>query len=370
MLEIQKLIALRNIPSLFSESEKNKISGVITDPDIFAAKRQELLTVLDNEIYGTAPSAPKDLTVKKTDISRKISDFSGKAAVSELEISFGTDKGIFSFKATEVVPVSEVPVPVFVFGNFRPDVPDRYYPAEEIIDSGCAVVVFDFNDVTLNKDDKFSSGLAAMYERSRYSWGKIRMWAWAESRIMDYLMTCDYADKKRIASVGHSRLGKTALVCAAYDDRFSLACGNNSGCSGDALTRCKKGERVRQITDNFPYWFCDNYRKYRDREDEMPFDQHFLLAAIAPRRISLGAAFEDEWADPDSQYLSACAASEIYEKMGLKGFVHPDRLPMPGDRFASGEITYHLRSGKHFFSRTDWLVYIDEIKKSVVQLKN
>ena len=360
MIVIEQLLRQRNLPEIFPKSEKSDFE---LTSNYLVERRKEILSLLSHEIYGTAPEAPENVTVKKTDASQKYSDFAGKANVSDLVISFETETGMFSFGAVEIVPKIKEKVPVFVFGNFRGDVPDRYLPAEEIIDNGCGVIVFDFNNVTADKEDGFSSGLAAMYDRKKYSWGKIRMWAWAESRIMDYLMTCDYADKSKIAVVGHSRLGKTALVCAAYDQRFSLACGNNSGCAGDALTRGKKGERVRQITDNFSYWFCENYRKYRDNEENMPFDQHFLLAAVAPRKIALGAAFEDEWADPDSQYLSACSASEVYEKYGFAGLVHPDRLPFIGDRFSGGQICYHLRAGKHFFSRTDWLVYLDEIKK-------
>jgi hypothetical protein len=176
---------------------------------------------------------------------------------------------------------------------------------------------------------------------------------------MDYLETTDYADLTKVAVTGHSRLGKTSLVCAAFDKRFTAACANNSGCSGDAITRNKKGEHVVNITKNFPFWFCDKYRDYVDNEDALPFDQHFLVGAIAPRRVSLGAAVQDEWADPDSQYLSACAASKVWEMLGEKGFEHPDRLPRVEEYFEGGKLCYHLRDGAHFYSRTDWLVYLD-----------
>ena len=141
-----------------------------------------------------------------------------------------------------------------------------------------------------------------------------------------------------------------------------MACANDSGCSGDAITRNKKGEHIADITRNFPFWFCDNYKKYVNKEDELPFDQHFLVGAIAPRRVSLGAAVDDEWADPDSQYLSACAASKAWEMLGETGLEHPDRLPRPEEYFEGGKLCYHLRNGAHFYSRTDWLVYIDAIK--------
>ena len=95
----------------------------------------------------------------------------------------------------------------------------------------------------------------------------------------------------------------------------------------------------------------------------MPFDQHLLVAAVCPRKVAIGTALEDEWADPESQYLSACAASPVWEVNGGTGFIHPDRLPVPGDIFGDGDIQYHLRAGGHAMLRGDWMKYIDFMLK-------
>lgn len=356
MSVIEKLLDDRRLPDVLRFKD-----GRAVTPDTWDERRAEILSILEEEIYGKAPEAPK-ITVTKADGKPRFSDFAGKAVSTELTISFDTEKGKFSFPVAEIRPKKDGRVPVIVLVNFRSDIPDRYCPVEEIIDRGCAVLRIYYNDIAFDGNDGFAGGLASMYDRSVYTWGKIRMWAWAASRVMDYLQTTDYADLDRTAVTGHSRLGKTSLVCAAFDTRFKLACANNSGCSGDAITRDKKGEKIRQITKNFPYWFCDKYRDYVDKEHELPFDQHFLVAAIAPRRVNLGAAIDDEWADPDSQYLSACAASRAWELLGKKGFEHPDRLPRPEEYFEEGNLCYHLRNGAHFYSRTDWLVYLDSIE--------
>ncbi len=350
MSVISDVLKERNIPALMRFAD-----GRAVTEENFEERRTEMVEILRNEIYGKEPPAPKK--VKRTVKTHKEKDFAGKGDVYESVISFDTDKGEFSFPVTEVVPSGKKGCPLFIMINFRPDVPDRYLPAEQILDSGCAVISIYYNDITEDKDDGFTSGLAAMYDRTRYDWGKIAMWAWAASRVMDCVSELGYADKARVAVVGHSRLGKTALVCASRDTRFYAACANDSGCSGDAITRGKVGEQISDITARFPMWFCEKYRSYAKRTEDMPFDQHFLVASIAPRKVMLGAALEDTWADPASQYLSACAASEAWETLGLKGFVHPDRLAEVGDDLFDGEVGYHLRSGTHFFSCDDWKVY-------------
>ncbi len=351
MTTVEELLAERRLPALLKMED-----GTPVTREGWEQRRVELVDILCREVYGVAPPAPAAVRVTEQKCKKK--DYAGKGTVRDLTLSFDTDKGEFSFPVVEIVPTEGKKVPMFVMLNFRPDVPDRYLPVEEILDAGCGVIRIYYNDVAFDGEDHFEGGLAAMYDREKYSWGKLRMWAFAASRVMDYLQTTDYADQSRIAVVGHSRLGKTALLTAATDTRFALACANNSGCSGDAITRGKEGERVQAITTRFPYWFCKNYGKYAEKEDEMPFDQHFLVAAIAPRRVALGAALEDTWADPNSQYLSACAASAAWELLGEKGFLHPDRLPVPGDCLDGGHVAYHLREGTHFFSLTDWRRYL------------
>lgn len=357
MTTIESLLNARKLPSLLQFENGDAVTA-----ETWEKRRKELLSILEREIYGVAPAAPDTVRATVTPNKKKYGDCGGAAVISDVTLEFDTDRGSFSLPVAEAVPKHDGRIPVFVFLNFMPEIPHKYFPTEELMDAGCAVVRIYYNDVSVDQEDGFTTGLAAMYDRERYSWGKIRMWAFAASRVMDYLETTDYADLSRVAVIGHSRLGKTALVAAAYDERFALACSNDSGCSGAAITREKLGERVKQITKNFPYWFCEKYRDYIEREDAMPFDQHFLVGAIAPRRVSIGSATEDEWACPSSEYLCACAASPAWELNRRVGFVHPDRLPDACENFTGGSISYHLRRGTHYLSRHDWHVYLDEIK--------
>lgn len=189
------------------------------------------------------------------------------------------------------------------------------------------------------------------------------MWAWAASRALDFLLTLDLFDPERIAVEGHSRLGKTALWCGAQDTRFRYVFSNNAGCSGDAITRGKKGEDIGYITKTFGYWFCDRYKDYAgDGIEKMPFDQHWLIAASAPRHVAVGASSLDEWADPESENLCCAAASPAWEAFGKPGFVAPeDRFVGVDESYSDGYVAFHNREGEHSPCLADWRVYTDII---------
>lgn len=319
-------------------------------------EREKMLDILFREEYGYMPPKPMDMTWEEKKHSFR-NFCAGKADFHKVELTCRMEKGDFSFPVYASIPRGEGKYPFFVMINFRDSVPDLYQPTEELIDNGFAVLSFCYNDVTSDNGD-FTNGLAGiLYEngkRGDSDPGKIAMWAWAAQRVMDYAETLDCLDHSRACVCGHSRLGKTAMLAAATDERFAFAHSNNSGCSGAAITRDKVGERVANICDHFPFWFCENYKKYAEKEQEMPFDQHYLAACIAPRYLNIAGADEDKWADPDSEMLTCVAVSEVYEAMGQKGFICEDRLPKIGDVYHEGSIGYHLRSGTHYFAREDW----------------
>ncbi len=345
---IDELLAARHLPPVL-------LPG--TTAADWPRRRAELLALLAREEYGFAPSAPT--AVRAEVVEENAGAWAGKALHRRVKLTVETPRGPFAFPVDVVVPHAERPVPLFVHISFHPYPGGEYMPVEELVDGGYGVASFDYNDVTRDCDDGFSSGLAACFQREGDTApGKIALWAWAASRVLDYVLTLDGVDVKRVAVVGHSRLGKTALWAAAQDGRFAAALSNESGCSGAAITRGKQGEHLDHITGVFPYWFCQRYAAYRGRESELPFDQHALLALLAPRPVCVGSAAGDLWADPESEFLSCVAASPVWELLGQPGFTHGDALPQPGDRLYEGRVGYHLRPGTHFFSRADWQGYM------------
>lgn len=333
---------MSNLPSLFTPD--------LRTPDDWRARRRELIDILSREEYGFTPSAPASVRANVVSSERVCA---GKGVQTRVELSFDTPMGEYTFPFNLVLPVSDAPAPAFVALCFRPEIPDKYLPMEEILDHGFAVASLFYKDVTA--DGSEIDGIAAMYPIDpQTGWGKLGMWAFAASRVMDYLETLDAIDHRRVCVIGHSRLGKTALWCGAQDERFSMAVSNDSGCSGAAISRGKVGESIKDIAERFPYWFCGNYQGWKGREFEADFDQHMLLALLAPRRLYVCSATEDEWADPAMEYAGAKAASAAWEFLRMPGLIGSETAPAPEAPLHDGCVAYHLRTGPHFQGRADW----------------
>ncbi|MBO5110586.1 MAG: hypothetical protein J6D21_07710 [Clostridia bacterium] len=347
-----------------------KLPPILKENTDWETRRKELIDVLLDREYGRMPRLHDAISFAEGGVDTSFC--AGKATHTRVEATatFGDKTYTFPFGMT--VPKTEGPHPFFVYVAFTDAVADKYLPVEEIVDRGFAVLHVCYDDVT--PDDRPAPEAKGYYTSSLFRvlygeeipadrCGTITVWAWAASRVMDYAMGRDDLDMTRAAVVGHSRLGKTALLAGAQDTRFTHVISNDSGCCGAAITRGKVGEQIGDITRVFPHWFRLDFAGYAGREEEMPFDQHYLLASIAPRQLCVGSALLDEWADPQSELLACRVASAAYEALGLPGLIAPDRPAVAGDVFADGRIAYHLRPGSHYMSRDDWNRYMDVLGK-------
>ena len=331
--------------------------------ELWPERRAELKKALETYSYGVTPPPPAAVSAeitKEDDIA-----YAGKVLEQRITLTFDTPAGPFRLPFALFVPQRAKKPPVFLHIAFRRELPDRYVPVEEITDAGFALAVVCYLDIVndgLRGD--WSDGLALAFgtdnAREKTAWGKIGMWAYGASRVLDYLLTRDDLNAARTAVIGHSRLGKTALWTAAQDERFACAISNDSGYGGAATSKHGEGERVRDFLRAGSWdWYCENFKDYTDElEDQKPYDQSFLLAMIAPRLLCVGSAELDRGADPKSEFLTSLWASQAWELLGEEGLVCPDRMPVPGDHFRAGKIGCHLRSGRHFLSREDWNHYI------------
>ena len=333
-------------------------------PTLVGKEKSELLELLLQEEYGYLPPASRNVRVEVLKTEEKFC--AGKAILQKLALTCDAPLGEFTFPVYAVCPKDNgTKRPAFIHINFRDDIPDRYQPTEELVDRGFAVYTVCYKDVS-SDDGDFTSGLAGkVYEngkRPANGCGKIGLWAFAAMRVMDYLQTLPQLDHSKISVVGHSRLGKTALLTGALDERFFCAFSNDSGCGGASLARGNDGETVDKICNKFPFWFCENYYKYRNNENAMPFDQHYLIAANYPHRVYVASAEGDLWACPKNEFAAAVAADPFFTARGCAPLGAAE-MPPVGTRLHTGHIGYHYRTGTHYFSREDWIAYIDYLLK-------
>jgi len=327
-------------------------------PDPSGLSKSEILSVLLKEEYGKIPSRPYSVSAE---ILSDENMFAGKARLKKCKLNCKSEWGEYSFPFWYMLPKDKTNVPSFIHLNFTNLIPDKYQPSEEILDAGYAVFSIHYKDVS-SDDADFTDGLAGVVYhngiRNNDDCGKIGLWAWAAIALFDYTQTLPELNHHKVSVVGHSRLGKTALLAGALEEKFYCAFSNDSGCSGASIARESTGERISDIVRVFPFWFCKNYYKYANREESLPFDQHWLLCANIPHKVYVASALDDTWACPRNEYISCIAADSYYKGHGLKGFIHPDRYPEAEELFHDGDIGYHLRKGSHFLSGEDWQNYI------------
>ena len=360
-------------------------------------RRPEILALFEKHMYGRSPGRPERMSFEPASIDRQA--LGGTAIRKQVTILFSGDKSGPKMDLLLYLPAkAKGRVPVFLGLNFTGNwavhadpgiklgetwVRDKNaangmaktqakeemrgtaagrWQVEKILAGGYGLATACYNDIDPDFDDGFQNGVHPLFYKPGQTrpaddeWGSIGAWAWGLSRALDYLETDKDVDAKRVAVMGHSRLGKTTLWAGARDTRFAMVISNCSGEGGAAISRRMFGETVKNLNTSFPHWFCANYRQFNDRVDELPMDQHMLIALIAPRPVYVASAAEDLWADPKGEFLSAFHAGPVYRLFGKKG-IESDQ--MPGIHQPVGEaVRYHVRAGKHDVTAYDWEQYI------------
>ena len=339
----------------------------------------ELLERFQKDVYGRRPAVldeRKRVSFKVYD-ERPVMD--GKALRKLVRAEFDGPLEKFSFPFIVYIPKAQKPVPAFVSICLKSRskvgadhvITSVCWPVEQIVGRGYATIGFLTEDIATEKNTGFAQGVFTCVEkpeaRTDESWGTISAWAWAASRVMDWIETEPAIDATRVGIVGHSRGGKTAIWTGVTDRRFALVCSNNSGAHGAKLNhiRLPKSEDIASIPKYFPNWYCGNYpKKYGGKEMSMDFDQHELLALVAPRLLCVASASEDHWCGQPGEWWSAKLASPAWELYGRRGLV-AEKFPAPGEKQQGGSVSYHLRPGKHSLDPYDWDRYMDFADKNL-----
>jgi hypothetical protein len=361
----------------------------VTTPQDWRERRAPLLrAAFQRELYGRAEPMPAPVVEARTPVtSRAI----GKEATAEQwTVRVGPQS---HFHMVIVAPKAPGPHPVIIMQNFcgnrrafkdspksvaEPLTPVLSFcksdlaqipvtailganingpPFEKIVARGYAVALFYAGDVVADEPGDPKPGLALFAgdlppnERP----GALAVWAALYSRAVDVLSADARFDAARMAIWGHSRNGKAALLAAALDPRIAAVIAHQSGKGGATLTRSYAGETVEQITTAYPFWFGARYATWAGREEDIPIDQHQLLALIAPRPVFIGAGIRDKWSDPEGAWRAAQGADPVYELLGSMGLDQPDMRA----RNLGADLSFVLRPGPHGVTSGDWRDFLD-----------
>jgi hypothetical protein len=358
----------------------------VTAPAQWTEKRRpELKALFQHYMYGTIPPS-KPIVAKILHEDPKA--FGGKATLREVALSALPGH---EFRLLVVVPNGRrAAAPCFVGPNFggnhslvddpkvtippdwmypnRPGVKDNkaaeagrgrqkdHWNLEQSVQRGYAVATFYNGDIDPDRAD-VRGGIRPLLPKDLDT-TSIACWAWGIHRAVDYLLTLkDEMDPKRIAAVGHSRLGKTALLAAAFDERIALAIPHQAGTGGSAPSRpigsqAAKAESVKRINTSFPHWFNGRFKEFNDDPARLPFDQHCLVALCAPRPVLFSNAQEDLWANPEGQFEILRAADPVYHLLGAGGL--DAKAAPPLGKLVDSRLGYFVRAGKHSMTLEDW----------------
>ena len=382
------------LPDILVAEDGRKIKNIDDWENI---RRPEILELFETYVYGKIPNNKVNIRFKV--IKENNNALFGNAISKEVIVSFSNGIDSLHMNILIFLPKHKnESVPLFLGMNFygnhtiHPDpnisitpnyvnnktefcitdhkashlsrgVRANRWPVERIIERGYGLATIYYGDMDPDYHDEFQNGIHKLFDKSDNnrnpaSWGAISAWAYGLSKAMDYFEIDTDIDHKRVAVIGHSRLGKTALWAGAMDQRFALTISNNSGCGGAALSRRKTGETLSDINSRFTHWFCKNFHEFNNNENNVPVDQHMLLALISPRPVYIASAVKDKWADPQGEYLSLYYAGPAYNLYNEDTLDIID-LPELNTTKIKGKLGYHIRSGGHDLTKYDWERYMD-----------
>jgi hypothetical protein len=379
---------------------------VTTREQWFNERRPELIALFQHYMYGTLPPRPAQVSGKLERVDRNA--LGGKATLKEVTVTFGPP-ALPPIHLMLIVPNRrQVAAPVVLgmnyFGNHTllhdPAIllstnwmPERgtgvvnnlstdasrgtwadIWQTEYLIDRGYALATFYNGDIDPDRPD--ARGVQVQFSKldPALDCATVAAWAWGLQRAVDYLVTDADVDPRRVVVTGHSRLGKAALLAAAFDERIALAIPHQAGTGGSAPSRTsakpavssrrekapyplKSPETVAQINDKFPHWFNARFKEFNDRPERLPFDQHCLVALCAPRPVLFTNGRDDTWINPDGQFEVLRAAAPVYRLLGAGDFAATQ--PPPDGQLIDSTLGFFLRPGAHSLRPEDWKAFLD-----------
>ena len=355
----------------------------VTTPEQFDARRDEILALFEENVYGFMP---KDGYLTTFEVVEEHGILNGTAIRKQIKITVSTGGGSSDALMLLYIPRLEEgkTAPAIIGLNFNGNhtvlndaniIPsyatdttdgtwtDQIGTSEErwnirnCLERGYAVATIYANDFAPDNADTYNTRVISLFPEPEFK--AVGAWAFGLSRGVDYLIKDPAIDSTHIAVVGHSRLGKAATWAGANDDRIGLVISNDSGNTGASLSRSNQGETVKSINAFFPHWFCSKYAEYGKNENALPVDQNLLLATIAPRKLYVACAEDDLWADPQGAWTSLMNAANAYALHGLEVIPYAEAQPAVDSPVWTSSMGYHVRSGWHNINSVDWEHYLN-----------
>ena len=340
--------------------------------------RAEMLDFFERNVFGRVPEAARNPALTFEAIAPDAPAMEGRAVRRRIRIRYAGPGGEGHFDLLAFIPAdatADEPVPAALLlcnrdltENLDPERIRRtpFWDAERIVERGWAALALHTGSVVPDNADGFDGHLQSLFlapgdTKRPDSWGTLAAWAWCGSRAMDWIETEPRIDSRRVMVAGHSRGGKTALWCAAEDERFAMAVSNCSGCGGAKLNRVSlpNSEHIGQLVSGFPHWFCGNFAQFAGRDGALPFDQHWLVALLAPRLAYVSSATLDPWAGQPGEFLVLKAAAPAWRAAGRGGLPDDTEFPAPDTPVFGDGVGYHIRSGHHTIESSDWDHWLD-----------
>lgn len=341
----------------------------VDSPELWMRERRgEILALYEEHIYGRVPENVPD--VRWHEVSR---DANG---VAHVEGRMSDDEDGPKIRLTIHQPKdADGPVPVMLnlsfFSGERPrrDGDEaRFNPRAAVLERGWAFAQIGYGDIQPDRADRWIEGVIGLTLKDGQSkpgpgeWGTISAWAWGVSRTIDYLESLPSIDATRIALTGASRLGKTSLWAAAKDERIASVFSVVPGAMGAALIRRDWGETLDDMAQNFSWQFAGNLQQWVGRWDELPVDQHMLIALIAPRPVYVNGGLSDQWSDPKGEFHAMVAAGPVYRLLGLDD-LGATEVPPLDEPVISSHLAFHYHSQGHQSVPEDWRLFMDFAEK-------
>lgn len=334
----------------------------VTDADTWWRKRRpEILQMFQTEIYGKIPKNtpkvtweiaekdPRELNGKalRKHIIGHIDNSAYPEATPSINIMLYTPAG-----ATKPVPTA-----VIDGGGF----PLNSNVLNEILENGWGCATFNTSTVQADNGAGLRVGIIGLMnhgqQRKPDDWGVLAAWSWGLSRALDYFAIDTNVDAKHMAIEGHSRWGKEALLAAALDPRWGAVYCSCSGEGGAKLHRHDFGESVDNVCASGEYhWMAGNFLKYGGHWNDLPVDQHELIALVAPRPVFITGGTQDFWADPLGEFKACVAVGPVYRLLG-KQDLGTTNMPEPDEALVDGDVAFREHKGGHT-DVLDWPTFL------------